>query len=77
LIDLLFLAKINNEQIEIKRRFIDLTYNIPKALKIISSKAYEKMIEKPINFFSNVFKIIYNNAFGVCKKKGKNSIKKN
>ena len=38
------IAKITNERKEIKKRFIDVIFNIPKAAKIIATVAYEKTI---------------------------------
>ncbi len=63
--------KITNEQKEIKKRCIDVIYNIPKALKIISSIVYEKTILLPIHFALDKVDQIKNYAFGMCKKKKK------
>lgn len=65
------LDKITNDQKEIKKRCVDVIYNIPKALKIISSIIYEKTIILPINFVLDKVYQIKNYAFDMCRKKKK------
>ena len=72
------IAKITNDQKEIKRRCIDIICNIPKTLKIISFVVLNKIILDPYNFVFTKLKNQFDYLISFCKKNTKkDQIRKN